>query len=327
MPRPANPARIQSSESPSDDDDDDDSDDDDGPDSRNGARAHKRQTYDPAAAPFRSSEFRASNPISAHVARTLAIRANYCLDLRAAKQDLLRDGRAPPLPEDLWEHVLANRAVDFDKILSARFEPSIPDGHTRALGDDAFFVTGEVRPKRKVANRSAWLECWDTYAEAVCYAYPHRTAELRTYQRLVSDLFNAIHETRHRAVIKADIVMRNEVALNRTWSFFDEDKLSRVHMRHTHSWGSGTLADSADADTKPARKPKGPRAESSGEICNNFNDRVCKYDKCRHLHVCRICQRKDHGAADHLDAVRKEAEAGTRARIARAAGGGGGSPQ
>ncbi|EJD44847.1 hypothetical protein AURDEDRAFT_166029, partial [Auricularia subglabra TFB-10046 SS5] len=236
--------------------------------------------------------------------------------LRAAKLDILQDGLAPPFPEDLWEHVLANRAVDFDKILSARFAPIISErtGQQQIGETDAYIVVGTPRASRKVSNRSQWLECWGDYSDTVCYAYPHRVRELRTYQRLVDDLFNSIHSSHHDSVIKADITMRNTLARERTWCFADEDKLSRVHMRHTHSWGSGALASAGD-EPKPSRKPK-QRADSSGELCNNFNDRFCKYEKCRHIHACRICNRKDHGAREHLDAVRKEAEAGTRARLA-----------
>ncbi|EJD51055.1 hypothetical protein AURDEDRAFT_27358, partial [Auricularia subglabra TFB-10046 SS5] len=124
---------------------------------------------------------------------------NYCADLRAAKQDILRDGLAPAFPEILWEDVLANRAVDLDKILTARLAP--------------------------ISNRSQWLECWESYADAVTYAYPHRTAELRVYQRLVSDLFSSIHPSHHDSVIRADISMRNRLAEERMWSFADEDKL------------------------------------------------------------------------------------------------------
>ncbi|EJD38884.1 hypothetical protein AURDEDRAFT_172034 [Auricularia subglabra TFB-10046 SS5] len=136
----------------------------------------------------------------------------------------------------------------------------------------------------------------------------------------MDDLFNSIHDSHHDAVLHADITMRNKLASERTWSFFDEDKLNRVHLRDTHSWGSGTLANRSDGP-KP-KKPKTAHPDSSGEFCNNFNDRFCKFDKCRHIHACHICHRKDHTARDHMDAVRKEAEAGTRARIARAAGGG-----
>ncbi|EJD46512.1 hypothetical protein AURDEDRAFT_164339 [Auricularia subglabra TFB-10046 SS5] len=185
-------------------------------------------------------------------------------------------------------------------------------------GTDVFLTVGAAPPSRKITNRSQWLECWESYAAAVAYAYPHRTHELKVY----GDLFSSIHPSHHDAVLRADISMRNKLAEEQTWSFADEDKLARVHMRDTHSWGSGTLATQSD-DAKPSRKQKVPRTDSSGEICNNFNDCFCKFDKCRHLHVCRICQRKDHGARDHMDAVRKEAKAGARARIARAAGGGG----
>lgn len=285
--------------------------------------SRKRPAYDPSAAPFRDSPLRAlAASVSPHVARTLEVRANYCADLRAAKQDLLRDGLSPPFPENLWEDVLANRAVDFDKILSALLAPVVANRSSQQISNTDVYVTvGAAPPERKVSNRNQWLQCWEAYADAVAYAYPHRAPELRVYQRLVTDLFSSLHESHHTAVINADISMRNRLAIERTWSFADEDKLARVHMRDTHSWGSATLSKVAD-DAKPARK-KPARPEPSGELCNNFNDRSCKYDKCRHLHICRICQRKDHGARDHMDAVRKEAEAGTRARAARAAGGGG----
>ncbi|EJD38485.1 hypothetical protein AURDEDRAFT_128824 [Auricularia subglabra TFB-10046 SS5] len=284
--------------------------------------SRKRPAYDPTAAPFRDSPLRAAaSAISPHVARTLEVRANYCADLRAAKADILRDGLSPPLPEILWEDVLANRAVDFDKILSARYARVVSNRNSQQLGDmDAYITVGAAPASLKVVNRSQWLECWGTYADAVAYAYPHRTAELRTYQRLMDDLFNSIHSSHHDSVLRADITMRNKVASERTWSFFDEDKLSRVHLRDTHSWGSGTIGNRNDEPK--FKKPKLSQPDSSGEFCNNWNDRVCKFDKCRHVHACRICHRKDHAARDHMDAVRKEAEAGTRARIARAAGGG-----
>ncbi|EJD32217.1 hypothetical protein AURDEDRAFT_19889, partial [Auricularia subglabra TFB-10046 SS5] len=117
---------------------------------------------------------------------------NYLADLKRAKRDLLRDGHAPAFPDELWEAVLADRFVDFRRILSRRF-----------------------------ATHSDWNDAFQDWAAAVCHTYPHRSNELAVYRQFVTDLFRSTHKDEHRRVIAADAAVRCEVANDGRLSFAD----------------------------------------------------------------------------------------------------------
>ncbi|EJD39641.1 hypothetical protein AURDEDRAFT_171273 [Auricularia subglabra TFB-10046 SS5] len=291
----------------------------DAPDDADG---DKRPAYNPRAAAFRNAV--TTRRVSPHVAQTLDARANYCADLKRAKYDILRDGLAPPFPEDLWEAVLADRTVDFNRILSARYAPHVSDRSTHHIdgADGPTLVFGGPRVTRRVSNRAEWEQCFNDWYAAVVYAYPHRDIELRAYHELVCGLFDSLHLSRHGAILQADIAMRNEVTINHSYSFFDETRLAHVHNRFTNAWGSAVASATPGAESiRQPRRPTTSRADSSGEICNKFNDGHCGFSKCRRLHICRICLRRDHSAKDHADVTRREAEAGAGGRAGGRSGG------
>ncbi|KZV93611.1 hypothetical protein EXIGLDRAFT_570848, partial [Exidia glandulosa HHB12029] len=137
---------------------------------------------------------------------------NYLSDLKRAKRELLATGSAPAFPLELWEDVLANRAVDFDKIYSASFSSRVDD-----FAD--------------------WLFCFHKWNEAVCAAFPFRRDELLIYLEFFTDLFNSIHKSHHARVIQADTAIRNASANDPSLTLCDKDRLHVLAMRHVSPWG------------------------------------------------------------------------------------------
>ncbi|KZV86342.1 hypothetical protein EXIGLDRAFT_577999, partial [Exidia glandulosa HHB12029] len=137
---------------------------------------------------------------------------NYLADVKRAKRDLLATGCAPAFPLELWEDILANRAIDFDKIYSASFSHRIED-----LAD--------------------WLFCFHRWNEAVCAAFPFRRDELIVYLEFFTDLFNSIHKSHHARVIQADAAIRNAAASDPSITLCDKERLHVLAMRHVSPWG------------------------------------------------------------------------------------------
>ncbi|EJD54800.1 hypothetical protein AURDEDRAFT_28202, partial [Auricularia subglabra TFB-10046 SS5] len=133
---------------------------------------------------------------------------NYCIDLKAAKRLLMRGGRYPAFPDALWETVLADKAVDFDKLLSAQY---------------AAAKSGTDHP---------WIRCFTKWNNAVCFAYPHRVQELQVYRDFIERQFDTIHEDFHERVIRADAAIREEVSNDPGLSFFDKEELRDIGARH-----------------------------------------------------------------------------------------------
>jgi hypothetical protein len=60
-------------------------------------------------------------PADALARKTLALKANHLLDLKAAKNDLITQLNCPNFPDSLWLDVLANRFIDLDKVFSGYY--------------------------------------------------------------------------------------------------------------------------------------------------------------------------------------------------------------
>ncbi|KZV80525.1 hypothetical protein EXIGLDRAFT_732730, partial [Exidia glandulosa HHB12029] len=224
--------------------------------------------------------------------RTLNAQTNYLIDLKRAKRELLATGSAPAFPLELWEDVLANRAVDFDKIYSASFSSVIVDTTEHRLGgpDGPVLHLPNTRPRKRVDDYADWLFCFHKWNEAVCAAFPFRRDELLIYLEFFTDLFNSIHKSHHARVIQADTAIRNASASDASLTLRDKDRLHVLAMRHVSPWGAdiGAVASSNRSSNTPraGRLNGQSRAGSSGEICKNYNRGVCFRDNCRYAHRC-----------------------------------------
>lgn len=255
-------------------------DDDDAPDT-------KRRAYSFENAAFRDAPaYRA--PVSPHVQKTLTARDNYTENLKQAKRDLVRGGRAPSLPAELWDAVLSDQPVDFNKILSARFSSVVEDGFEHSLGDGLVFHVPSQRPRRVVADQSDWQLSFNTWSAALCFAFPHRQDELAEYGESVNELFAAFHKSVHAKVISADIAVRNAIQNDSRASFFDRERIQAIAQRHTSPWGAENAADFSQRQqvSRTSRPLGGARSGTSGELCRNFNRGACTYRNCRHAHSC-----------------------------------------
>ena len=55
------------------------------------------------------------------IAKTLTPRANYLLDVKCTKNDLLVRANCPPFPDGLWTDVLLDQYIDFDRVFSGYY--------------------------------------------------------------------------------------------------------------------------------------------------------------------------------------------------------------
>lgn len=280
----------------------DDSDDDDNALGRAGSSSRdQRPSFDISKTVFGRQDS-AAQPVREVVRQTIDMRNNYGLNIAAVKYFISSDPRAPPFPPDLWEDVIRDRVVDFDKILTARYPAEVQEraSHTIGGSDGPVLVFG-TRAKRSVSSRNDWTECYDTYEAFLTYLYPHRANECRVYKRLVLGLFGSRSPAFHTSVIRADITMRSEVALRNDLALDDAMDLMWVWQRWVDA--RGVYADDIQPVAEPsksARKHKTkPVAASSGQFCNKWNDGRCTFPACRHLHACRICNSREHAACNH----------------------------
>ncbi|KZV96255.1 hypothetical protein EXIGLDRAFT_833748 [Exidia glandulosa HHB12029] len=281
--------------------DENDSDDDAPPSKRSSS------AYDSDAAAFRVGlRPRFLSPLAQ---RTLNAQTNYLADVKRAKRELLATGSAPAFPLELWDDILANRAVDFDKIYSASFSSVIVDTTEHRLGgpDSPVLHLPNARPRKRVDDFADWLFCFHKWNEAVCAAFPFRRDELLIYLEFFTDLFNSIHKSHHARVIQADTAIRNASANDPSLTLCDKDRLHVLAMRHVSPWGADIGAVRSDsASNRSSNAPRAgrlngqSRAGSAGEICKNYNRGACYRDTCRYAHKCNHAGcNESHPATTH----------------------------
>ncbi|EJD47397.1 hypothetical protein AURDEDRAFT_163614 [Auricularia subglabra TFB-10046 SS5] len=267
-----------------------------------------KRAYVPSAAGFKRA--RRMVALSALVQETLRTRDNYLADLKRAKCDLLRDGYASAFPDDLWEPVLADRFIDFGKILSRRFATHVADDNTHRITDSVSVTLGVPCITRSVADQSDWTDAFQDWSAAVGHAYPHRSDELIAYRQFVVDLFRSTHKDEHRRVIAADAAIRCEVANNGSLSFADTLHHRATADRFLSPYGvdASVIAPGSGPGPAPGPAPAAVhRWKPSGQICKNFNSNRCTHPQCRHAHVCEICHNSGHSATDHTAALEEQA--------------------
>jgi len=82
------------------------------------------------------------------VSKTLALKANYLVDIRRAKNNLIVRLDCPDFPDTLWNDVLLNRYVDLDRVYAGYYTLEADTWHTQSIGNVDIMVNhAGISPK------------------------------------------------------------------------------------------------------------------------------------------------------------------------------------
>jgi len=221
----------------------------------------------------------------------------YLRDISGARA-LIRMSRNAPtgIPNSQWDRVLRGEVLDLDHFLSSIHRTTVnEEGETRV--GNAKISFGVADAKRRITTAAEWSSAWQLAAEAVEFAFPHRSRELSDYGKFIAGEFGAKLSSSHPRVILYDIAIRNVVQGGQC-NLLTEQKL---HMRF---YSSILMPDAVipSATTGTNRKSGASRTSGGGgskiEICNRFNGiNGCPSsdDDCRFRHICKKCKKVGHG--------------------------------
>ena len=153
-----------------------------------------------------------------------------------------------------------------------------------------------------VTDILSWLEAFGRLASVLCSKYPEKAAEFWAYQ---SSILRAVKNFEGPARVAYDRQYRREALARRdlNWSacnprLYNEAFTGRAktipRCQHCLSNTHGSQAYPANPDPaapwQPSLRP--PTADSQDErqeICRNYNDGKCKYQRCKYAHICKEC--------------------------------------
>jgi len=134
--------------------------------------------------------------------------ANYSVDVKRTKADLLNSGFAPEFPDAEWKNVLLGLPVNLDAIHSGHY--SI----TQEVGDFTI-STREVATTKSINSSGDWFIAWNQAAAAIKFAFPHLSKHCDEYGMHILGLFAAIAEEHHAVVLNYDKAVRKRVGQRR----------------------------------------------------------------------------------------------------------------
>jgi hypothetical protein len=170
----------------------------------------------------------------------------------------------PPLPEEVWPTIAANKFVDLALL---------------------------TRSKQPPSNIGEWLSAWFIFKSAALHLFPHRVPEFDAYLTFMSNVHtNKVMASLHRfsAWLALDTDCRTKagnasnIGLHQSAHFAtDYDQFKEA-------------CDVADRTRFEPPKPRQPRANGRATeagkvpICRRFNTGECT-GTCRYRHACQTC--------------------------------------
>src|SRR6266436_2239082 len=155
----------------------------------------------------------------------------------------------------LWEPILNNRYVDFNKLYSIQGGWAADEETIHESGRFKF-VFNQIEAKGSIYDQGGWISTFDSYSDAVLFVYPHCDTELQAYKWHIQKLFSNHASFRHQGIIQFDQKFRKELAGDTQLTFNDVESSQSLLFR------SFDLVDSSG-------KFRGKRSDS--EICRWFN--------------------------------------------------------
>ena len=225
-----------------------------------------------------------SQSVEACISKTLALKAEYHIDLKAAKTNLITQPDCPNFPEGLWSDVLADRFVDLDKVYSGYYTLEPDHRHTETVGNLDITLTsggGAGKPDKTIGTHGEWSIAFSAAKAAVLYAYPHRAEEFAQYEEFIIGQFSALDDVReHIKVINLDRAIRLRISRGNALSLISYGSFTDLFTRHLYSKPSTVERESK-------RSKSG--VSTSQPICRRFNAGRCTSDGCKYRHICSLC--------------------------------------
>ncbi|KAJ7150094.1 hypothetical protein C8R43DRAFT_838613, partial [Mycena crocata] len=109
-----------------------------------------------------------------------------------------------PIPRAIWRDIILDRYVNFEKLFaSLGAEYDHQEEYKDFLGGYALVKKDHLVAKRRIETEAEWLRVFACWEAGVVLIYPHRAAELRSYQLIVTELFR-VAPTRPLVAIRFD---------------------------------------------------------------------------------------------------------------------------
>jgi len=261
-----------------------------GPPSHEGVISRKRGPDESLFAFNHPSNVR--HPIDPKLELTLKLRNNYALDLKMSKQAVLGFPRCPLLPDSLWNDVLLDRYVDFDKILTGYYALESDHRETQSFGNlDISLNTGGSSGKmsKEIRIYGEWSIAYARYTRAVVFVYPHRNRELEDYEEYLAGQFAAYPDIADQfKIINFDKAIRIRVRQSNDLMLTDIARFQDIISYH--------LINPKTSRPNDAKRQK-LTANDDIPICRRWNTGRCVAATCSYLHICHHCNGK-HQAKD-----------------------------
>ncbi|KIJ89602.1 hypothetical protein K443DRAFT_15952 [Laccaria amethystina LaAM-08-1] len=176
---------------------------------------------------------------------------------------------ADPIPRSIWRSVIQDHFVNFEKLFASMDKGYDHNDEPRDFGGGYAIIKKEqASAKRPLRSESEWLRVFGAWSSAVVLVYRHRSSELQSYQRMVTDLFRAVPHDPSIA-IAFDVEARDHYAK----SPFRMDDRTQLNVpllaRMFQSTGS-----SSKKRSNPSPSPSSPSKRSTIP-CRNWNMGIC----------------------------------------------------
>jgi len=130
------------------------------------------------------------------------LKANYIIDARHAKNDLIVRPDCPDFPDCLWIDMLLNRYIDLDRVYAGYYALNLDTCHTQSIGDVDIMLnhTGiSSKTNKSIKMHGEWAIAFAATKAAVLYAYPHHSREFSEYEKYVMGQFAAfVNPSQHQ---------------------------------------------------------------------------------------------------------------------------------
>ncbi|THH13725.1 hypothetical protein EW146_g6527 [Bondarzewia mesenterica] len=154
-----------------------------------------RRHVDPELCPWLIEVQMMEKPLSESLERTRTMLANFSIDSKLVRSSIVNIASCPPFPETEWMHIVSEKAVDLDQVLTAFTSTSNSAIHKEKVDGIEFTLLSAAPAKT-----------------AYQFIFPHRLAELNRYAGHINWQFAAVHSFYHDKIILYDKAIRTHVA-------------------------------------------------------------------------------------------------------------------
>ncbi|TDL24511.1 hypothetical protein BD410DRAFT_92208 [Rickenella mellea] len=181
-----------------------------------------------------------STVIDSNIADTLRLKSNYLCDLKGAKADVLRQIHCPRFPSSLWSDVLANKYIEFGKLLAHQNALKPSPRVLERIGDLEISTGAISEPVTAIVNMGQWTSAFAIYRKAVQFVFPHRGDELESYYDHIVQLFNSTIPQDHFRVINYDRSVRLLVGDSNALALNSQQEFNQLFISHMLPYGIGS---------------------------------------------------------------------------------------